>query len=108
MRQAGLRKGGRGAVTAAAQISPDIESSTRLAICLLATKDPKDKERAAAGFPADDGDGRRQLVRCMSCLAVPIAMRTTCLMPIREFQRAIQLDPRRRTPITFSALRASL
>ncbi len=77
----------------AAQLQPDIETFYSLGICLLATKDAKDKERAAAVF--------RQMVELAGdsgSLHVLFgrAYRDAEDMPdaIRELQRAIQLDPK--------------
>ena len=77
----------------AAAMNPTVESSYSLAIALLATKDPKNKERAALVF--------RQMVEMAGdtgSLHVLFgrAYRDAELMPdaIGEFQRAIALDPR--------------
>jgi tetratricopeptide (TPR) repeat protein len=81
------------ALSHAVQLQPDIETSYSLGICLLATKDAKDKERAAAVFQqmialaGDSGSLHVLFGR---------AYRDAEDMPdaIRELQRAIQLDPK--------------
>ncbi len=77
----------------AAALNPTVESSYSLAIALLATKDPKNKERAELVF--------RQMVEMAGdtgSLHVLFgrAYRDAELMPdaVGEFQRAIALDPR--------------
>ena len=77
----------------AAALSPTVESCYSLAIALLATKDPKNKERAALVF--------REMVEMAGdtgSLHVLFgrAYRDAELMPeaVGEFQRAIALDPR--------------
>jgi len=77
----------------AAALNPNIETCYSLAIALLATKDPKNKERAALVFQqmiamaGDTGSLHVLFGR---------AYRDAEYMPdaIREFQRAIALDPR--------------
>lgn len=77
----------------AAALNPNIETSYSLAIALLATKDPKNKERAALVFQqmiamaGDTGSLHVLFGR---------AYRDAEYMPdaVNEFQRAIALDPR--------------
>src|SRR5271167_398970 len=77
----------------AAALSPNIETYYSLAIALLATRDPKNKERAALVFQqmiamaGDTGSLHVLFGR---------AYRDAECMPdaVREFQRAIALDPR--------------
>ncbi len=81
------------ALASAVRIHPDIESLYSLGICLLATKDSGDKQRAAAvfqqmiGLAGDSGSLHVLFGR---------AYRDAEDMPdsIRELERAIQLDPR--------------
>jgi tetratricopeptide (TPR) repeat protein len=80
-------------LTRAAQLNPDIESLYSLGICLLATKDPKDKEHAADVF--------QQMVAMAGesgSLHVLFgrAYRDANDLPssIRELQRAVALDPK--------------
>jgi tetratricopeptide (TPR) repeat protein len=83
------------ALTRAVQLDPHpyIETVYSLAICLLQTKDPKDKERAVAVFQqmveaaGDSGSIHVLFGR---------AYRDADDMPsaIREFQKAVALDPR--------------
>jgi tetratricopeptide (TPR) repeat protein len=81
------------ALSRAVQLQPNIETFYSLGICLLATKDAKDKEHAAAVF--------RQMIELAGdsgSLHVLFgrAYRDAEDMPeaIRELQRAIQLDPK--------------
>jgi tetratricopeptide (TPR) repeat protein len=81
------------ALSHAVRLKPDIESLYSLGICLLATTDAKDKQRAAVVFQkmidlaGDSGSLHVLFGR---------AYRDAEDMPasIRELQRAIQLDPR--------------
>lgn len=81
------------AFSKAVQIKPDVESMYSLGICLLASKDPKDKERAAAVF--------QQMVQFAGesgsiHVLFGRAYRDAEDLPsaIRELERAIQLDPK--------------
>ncbi len=90
-------------LTEAAQISPDIESLYTLGICLLATKDPQDKQHAAEVFQhmiAMAGDSGSLHV------LFGRAYRDADDMPsaIHEFQRAVQLDPKTQHAHYFLAL----
>jgi tetratricopeptide (TPR) repeat protein len=77
----------------AVEIDPDLDSQYSLGMCLLQTKDPKEKERAAAVFErmvqtsGDSGSLHVLFGR---------AYRDADDLPsaIREFQRAIAIDPR--------------
>jgi tetratricopeptide (TPR) repeat protein len=81
------------ALRRAVQLSPDVETFYSLGICLLQTRDPKDKEEAAAIF-----DRMVQTSGDSGSLHVLFgrAYRDADDMPaaIREFQKAIALDPR--------------
>ena len=80
------------ALDRAAKVSPDIETLYSLGICLLQTKDPKNKQRALAVFQQ-----MTQLAGDSGSLHVLFgrAYRDAEDMPaaIREFRRAIALDP---------------
>ncbi len=81
------------ALSRAVQREPDIESLYSLGICLLASKDPQDKERAAGVFQkmvdvaGDSGSLHVLFGR---------AYRDAGDLPaaIRELERAVQLDPK--------------
>ena len=80
-------------LTAVAKLDPSIDTLYTLGICLLATKDPKDKERAAAVFQqmidmaGDSGSLHVLFGRAYrDAEDLPAA--------IRELQRAVALDPK--------------
>jgi tetratricopeptide (TPR) repeat protein len=81
------------ALTQSVRLNPDVETFYSLVICLLQTKDAKDKERATAVF-----DQMVQTTGDSGSLHVLFgrAYRDADDMPaaIREFRRAIALDPR--------------
>ena len=81
------------ALAHAAGLKPDVESLYSLAVCLLATRDPRDKQKAAGVFQqmiaiADDGGSLHVLFGR--------AYRDADDLPsaVEEFKRAIALDPR--------------
>ena len=81
------------ALAHAAEHKPDVESLYSLAVCLLATKDPKDRQKAASVFQqmiAVAGDSGSLHV------LFGRAYRDANDLPsaVEEFKRAIALDPR--------------
>ncbi len=81
------------ALSHAVRLKPDIESLYSLGICLLATTDAKDKQRAAVVFQKMidlAGDSGSLHVLFGRAYRDAEDMRAS----IRELQRAIQLDPR--------------
>jgi tetratricopeptide (TPR) repeat protein len=79
--------------TKAVQSKPDIELLYSLAICLLNTKDPKDKERAATVFrQMSDFAGESGSLHVLFGRAYRDAEDLPAA--VKELERAIQLDPK--------------